>query len=166
MKRLALLLAARTIRAGPCGDGTDVGSDGCCADTGLCPPCTAIPGYMQTANGDITCTCPGQTGDTAHIDATCATMAGCRALISDATYMSMPSDATSCSLCAGSEVCWPTVAAMKACQDFFWSAPAMGRNATDGKVTCTPRDTIDAAAARTPLAALAIALLFALIVSQ
>ena len=163
MKRLALLLAARAVRAGPCGDGTDVGSDGCCADTGLCPPCTAIPGYMQTANGDITCTCPGQAGDVAHINATCANQAGCRALISDAVHFST----MSCTICAGSsELCWPTVAAMKACQDFFWSAPAMGRNATDGKVTCTPRDTIDAAAARTPLAALAIALLFALIVSQ
>ena len=164
MKRLALLLAVRTIQAGPCADGSDKGSNGCCADN-KCPPCTVIPVVIDDGTS-ITCSCSGQTGDTAHIDATCATMAGCRALISDATYMSMPSDATSCSLCAGSEVCWPTVAAMKACQDFFWSAPAMGRNATDGKVTCTPRDTIDAAAARVPLAALAIALLFALIVSQ
>ena len=160
MKRLALLLAARTIRAGPCGDGTDVGSDGCCADTGLCPPCTAIPGYIQSGNGDITCTCPGQAGDVAHINATCANQAGCRALISDAVHFST----MSCTICAGSETCWPTVAAMEACQDTFWSAPAMSRDA-DGKVACTPR-VVDKAAARTPLAALAIALLFALIVSQ
>ena len=161
MKRLALLLAARTIRAGPCGDSTDVGSDGCCADTGLCPPCTAIPGYMQNANGDITCTCPGQAGDVAHINATCANTAGCRALISDATHFST----MSCTICAGSsELCWPTVAAMEACQDVFRTAPAMSRDA-DGKVACsTP--VVDAAAALTPLAALAIALLFALIVSQ
>ena len=161
MKRLALLLAARTIQAGPCADGTDKGSNGCCADN-KCPPCTVVPMVIDDGTS-ITCTCSGHPGDTAHIDATCADDAGCRNLISDATFME---PTTSCTLCAGSEVCWPTVAAMEACQDFFWSAPAMGRNATDGKVTCTPRDTIDAAAARTPLAALAIALLFGLIVSQ
>ena len=160
MKRLALLLAARTIRAGPCGDGTDPGTDGCCADSGLCPPCTAIPGYMQNANGDITCTCPGQAGDVAHINATCANQAGCRALISDAVHFST----MSCTICAGSEVCWPTVAAMEACQDVFRTAPAMSRDA-DGKVACAPR-VVDAAAPLTPLTALAIALLYGLIVSQ
>ena len=56
------------------------------------------------------------------------------------------------------------LAAMEACQDTFWTAPAMSRDA-DGKVACAPR-VVDAAAARTPLAALAIALLYALIVSQ
>ena len=160
MKRLALLLAARTIRAGPCGDGTDPGTDGCCADSGLCPPCTAIPGYLQTANGDITCTCPGQAGDVAHINATCANQAGCRALISDAVHFST----MSCTICAGSETCWPTVAAMEACQDVFRTAPAMSRDA-DGKVACAPR-VVDRAATLTPLSALAIALLFGLIVSQ
>ena len=50
----------------------------------------------------------------------------------------------SCTICAGSEVCWPTVAAMEACQDTFWSAPAMSRDA-DGKVACAPR-VVDAAA--------------------
>ena len=160
MKRLALLLAARAVRGGPCEDGTDMGTNGCCADTGLCPPCTAIPGYIQSGNGDITCTCPGQAGDVAHINATCANQAGCRALISDAVHFST----MSCTICAGSEVCWPTVAAMEACQDVFRTAPAMSRDA-DGKVACTPR-VVDAAAARTPLAALAIAPLFGLIVSQ
>ena len=161
MKRLALLLAARTIQAGPCSDGTDPGPSGCCADTGLCPPCTAIPGYTQTANGDITCTCPGQAGDVAHINATCANPAGCRALISDA----VPFSTMSCTICAGSETCWPTVAAMEACQDVFRTAPAMSRDA-DGKVACTPR-VVDAAAASTlhAIAALAIALFF-IIVSQ
>ena len=68
MKRLALLLAARTIQAGPCGDGTDTGSNGCCADN-RCPPCTVIPVVIDDGTS-ITCTCSGQTGDTAHIDAT------------------------------------------------------------------------------------------------
>ena len=160
MKRLALLLAARTIRAGPCSDGTDMGTNGCCTDTGLCPPCTAIPGYIQSGNGDITCTCPGQAGDVAHINATCANQAGCRALISDAVHFST----MSCTICAGSETCWPTVAAMEACQDVFRTAPAMNRDA-DGKVACAPR-AVDAAVTPHALAALAIALLFALIVSQ
>ena len=160
MKRLALLLAARAVRAGPCEDGTDMGSNGCCADTGLCPPCTAIPGYIQSGNGDITCTCPGQAGDVAHINATCANQAGCRALISDAVHFST----MSCTICAGSEVCWPTVAAMEACQDVFRTAPAMSRDA-DGKVACAPR-VVDAAVTPHAIAALAIALLYGLIVSQ
>ena len=76
--------------------------------------------------------------------------------------MEMP--ATSCTGCAGSETCGPTVAAMEACQDTFWTAPAMSRDA-DGKVACAPR-VVDSSSTRTPLAALAIALLYALIVSQ
>ena len=160
MKRLALLLAVRAVRAGPCADGTDKGSNGCCADN-RCPPCTVIPVVVDDGTS-ITCTCSGHPGDTAHIDATCATHTGCTTLIADATHFQVPT--TSCTVCAGSETCWPTAAAMEACQDTFWSAPAMSRDA-DGKVACTPR-VVDKAAARTPLAALAIALLFALIVSQ
>ena len=70
----------------------------------------------------------------------------------------------SCTVCAGSETCWPTVAAMEACQDTFWTAPAMSRDA-DGKVACAPR-VVDAAVTPRAIAALAIALLYALIVSQ
>ena len=160
MKRLALLLAVRAVRGGPCEDGTDKGSNGCCADN-KCPPCTVIPVVVDDGTS-ITCTCSGHPGDTAHIDATCATHTGCTTLISDATHMEMPS--TSCTVCAGSETCWPTVAAMEACQDTFWTAPAMSRDA-DGKVACAPR-VVDAAVTPHAIAALAIALLYALIVSQ
>ena len=75
MKRLALLLAARAVRGGPCADGTDKGSNGCCADN-KCPPCTVIPVVVDDGTS-ITCTCSGHPGDTAHIDATCATHTGC-----------------------------------------------------------------------------------------
>ena len=103
---------------------------------------------------------PGQAGVVCARGIDMRDVAGCRALISDAVHFST----MSCTICAGSEVCWPTVAAMEACQDVFRTAPAMSRDA-DGKVACTPR-VVDAAAARTPLAALAIAPLFGLIVSQ
>ena len=160
MKRLALLLAARTIQAGPCADGTDKGSNGCCADN-KCPPCTVIPVVVDDGTS-ITCTCSGHPGDTAHIDATCATHTGCTTLIADATHFQVPT--AGCTVCAGSETCWPTAAAMEACQDTFWSAPAMSRDA-DGKVACAPR-VVDAAVTPHAIAALAIALLYGLIVSQ
>ena len=98
MKRLALLLAARAVRGGPCADGTDKGSNGCCADN-KCPPCTVIPVVVDDGTS-ITCTCSGHPGDTAHIDATCATHTGCTTLISDATHMEMPT--ASCTVCAKS----------------------------------------------------------------
>ena len=145
LRIVALLLATHSTSAGDCLDGSSPGASGCCADTSTCPPCTAVA-VAATSGSGVTCTCSGTTGDTAHLDATCVDSTGCAALISGASHLSMGD----CVVCAGAEVCWPSEAAMAACQvfDVAMGNPVMGRD-VNGKIECTAATT-ESGASRAP----------------
>ena len=116
MKRLALLLAVRAVRAGP-SPTARIRENGLLRDN--CALCTVIPVVVDTERYHVISGTPSTLRRRCHLRNTRQLLT----LISDATH-GVPT--TSCTACAGS--IRPTVAAMEA-PGHVLDAPAMGRNA-------------------------------------
>lgn len=132
---LVALLGAKqllTALAATCTDGSAPGANGCCADTGECPPC-CLSSSLSASGSASTCSCSGCEGDAVIVPEDF--VGDCSAYLGNKSDQLMSGmSAMGCNMCftSASTYLWPRAS----CQMLLGMGPAGASLTVDDRITC------------------------------